>query len=251
MSPARATRAAQKLFEAGLVTYIRTDSVALAPEALEEIRGFLKCHYPHLLPELPITHREAGDAQASHEAIRPTDIRLQRPGGLSGDEEALYQLIWSRTLASQAAPAQVATTLVVIASGDESERLLAKGSELLFAGWSKIAGFQPDDVILPALCEDQELCLEELEISAAKTKPPARFTIRSLIKYLERRGVGRPSTCNSQISTLFERKYASQRGSGLVVEPLGSVANALMQRGFERLTREGSIAILAGAKQSS
>lgn len=234
----KTTSVAQVLFEKGAITYIRTDSVTLADEAIAEIRKVIDENYPDAVSEKPVEHKNKTGAQAAHEAIRPTDL-LNRPTGLNRDEESVYDLIVARTLASQCRPAEFDKTVISIQPGKESWRLRASGSVIKQPGWMSVWGrARTEDSVLPDISKDLRLSVSKCSVKESKTKSPARFTEQALIKYLESRGIGRPSTYSSMITTLTDRDYVSRKKSFLIPEELGRVADGLVKIGFEELSNE-------------
>ena len=247
---------AQKLYEGvaieegtvGLITYMRTDSVGLAKEAIEDIRGFIVERYGKAsLPAQPNVYKTtAKNAQEAHEGIRPTSIRrtpesLQR--FLSDEQYKLYSLIWKRTIASQMEPAvydQLAVDLVP-AQRAEAGRFRASGSTLVSPGFIAVYlegrdddGDDNTEVKLPAVQEGDILSLEAIRPDQHFTEPPPRFTEASLVKALEERGIGRPSTYASIISTLLNRKYAELKGRALKPTDGGRVVSGFLTSHFTR-----------------
>jgi DNA topoisomerase-1 len=247
---------AQKLYEGvaidegtvGLITYMRTDSVGLAQEAIEDIRGFIVERYGKAsLPAQPNVYKTtAKNAQEAHEGIRPTSIRrtpesLQR--FLSDEQFKLYSLIWKRTIASQMEPAvydQLAVDLVP-AQRAEAGRFRASGSTLVSPGFIAVYLEGRDDndddnaeLKLPPVNEGDLLALEAVRPEQHFTEPPPRFTEASLVKALEERGIGRPSTYASIISTLLNRKYAELKGRALKPTDGGRVVSGFLTSHFTR-----------------
>ncbi len=247
---------AQKLYEGvaieegtvGLITYMRTDSVGLAKEAIEDIRGLIVERYGKAsLPAQPNVYKTtAKNAQEAHEGIRPTSIRrtpesLQR--FLSDEQYKLYSLIWKRTIASQMEPAvydQLAVDLVP-AQRAEAGRFRASGSTLVSPGFIAVYlegrdddGDDNSEVKLPAVHEGDILSLEAVRPEQHFTEPPPRFTEASLVKALEERGIGRPSTYASIISTLLNRKYAELKGRALKPTDGGRVVSGFLTSHFTR-----------------
>lgn len=246
-SPEKVTAAAQTLFEKGLVTYIRTDSVALAPEAVQMVRTYLRNHHPNLLPKEEVKRGDGAHAQGAHEAIRPTSMEMKTPPEIFGLELKLYEHIWLRTLASQAVPAVSDKTIVTITT-TSGHTLMARGTVVRELGFKTLLrdadeSKEGDNASLPPLRETQIVHTDKAHGTPNTTKPPPRFTIKTLIRYLERRGIGRPSTYNTLISTLFARGYISQRKSQLVPEELGLVCDELMHAGFDQIAQEQFTAI--------
>jgi len=235
----RTMRIAQQLYEGvdigkeqvGLITYMRTDSLSLSSEAVGKIRGLIKEEYPDCLPDKPETYAsKVRNAQEAHEAIRPTDAH-RRPAGvarhLTADQLKVYDLIWKRAVACQMKPARVLKTEVSVAVTPAGQKLLfdAAGKQILFDGFRRLYLEESDDPDadregmerrLPRLKEGQEVKRVGVEPAKHETKPPARFTDASLIKRLEERGIGRPSTYASIISTIEDRGYIRKEGKYLI-----------------------------------
>jgi len=228
----RTMRAAQRLYEAGLITYHRTDSTTISEKALTQIRDFIRSEYgDKYLPDSAIRYKtKVRLAQEAHEAIRPTRFG-KKPGELGdkigSDERKVYDLIWKRTVASQMTPAVYEQISVDISAGSYLFR--ATGSRLLFDGWERVSG-RPhsqdgEEKDLPALKDGEGLELVELLPSQHFTQPPARYTEATLIKTLEEEGIGRPSTYAPTISTIVDRGYISKEGRALKPEDTGRIVN--------------------------
>ncbi len=217
-SPTKTMSIAQKLYEGvttpqgvmGVITYMRTDSLNIAKEALEEARNKILKDYgkDYLPPKAKVYSSKNKNAQEAHEAIRPTSIVLE-PNALKDylkpEELKLYALIYKRFLASQMQDALFESQSVVVAC--EKGEFKASGRKLLFDGYYKILGNDDKDKLLPSLKENDPIKLEKLESNAHVTEPPARYSEASLIKVLESLGIGRPSTYAPTISLLQNRDY--------------------------------------------
>lgn len=208
-SPRTTMQIAQRLYEAGHITYMRTDSLNLAKSALDSIAEFIKKEYgsEYFTPRTFKT-KTAG-AQEAHEAIRPTDF-TNLDAGTDAQQQKLYKLIWQRSVASQMAPAKIEKTLISIKASKSDEILEAKGEVILFEGFLKVAGKKNNDTILPVVKIDEELQLEEATATENFSRGPARFNEASLVKKLEEMGIGRPSTYASTISTIQTRGYVDR-----------------------------------------
>lgn len=204
-------RLAQSLYEAGKITYMRTDSVNLAEQAIEQARAVITDKFGEEYSKPTRYQTKTKGAQEAHEAIRPTDFRLERAGDDSA-EEKLYDLIRRRALASQMAPAQVKKTTVAIEPSKADIPLLAKGEVLVFPGFMRLLGAK-DDVILPKLAVGEQLQLANMLARETFSKPPARYTESSLVRKLEELGIGRPSTYAPTISTIQDRGYVEKGAS--------------------------------------
>lgn len=212
---------AQELFENSCITYHRTDSVVLADEAVTEIRQFAETKgLP--IPSKPNSFEgKAKNAQEAHEAIRPTHIGDETVSGVSDAAKRLYELIYKRTLASQLSPAEFKDTTARLQSDDGRFEYLAKGSVILNQGYLIYSGAS-EETVLPPLTENEFLNVLEGSVKDQKTKPPALFNESSLIKELERLGIGRPSTWASIMKNIKARGYiASGKGKSIVPTDTG------------------------------
>ena len=254
--PARqAMRVAQKLYEQGLITYMRTDSPTLSSEAIGAARRSVESRYgaEYLSPKPRQFSAKVRNAQEAHEAIRPagTEMKTARQHGLSGVEAKLYDLIWKRTVASQMADAQLLRTRaeIVAAEGtDDESTFRANGQVIVFPGFFRAyvegkddpaAALDDRDNPLPDLSEGDTPGCKEVEPIGHETKPPARYTDATLVRALEAAGVGRPSTYASIIDTIVNRGYVTRKGSQLIPTFTGLATNQLLERNFERLVDTG------------
>jgi DNA topoisomerase I len=247
---------AQRLYEGvelgeeglvGLITYMRTDSTRVAPEAIQEVREYVGKEYgPTYLPETPNTFKEKKDSQGAHEAIRPTSA-MRHPDQikqyLKEDEFKVYKLIWQRFVASQINPAVFDQTTVDIdaKNGNEVFWFRVTGSVLKFDGFlrvyeeSKEGKDEEDEELkhkLPALEAGQTLTLKELKPEQHFTEPPPRFNEASLVKELEERGIGRPSTYAAILTTIQERQYVQKVGGKFSPTEIGLVVTDLLVENF-------------------
>jgi DNA topoisomerase-1 len=247
---------AQRLYEGvelgeegsvGLITYMRTDSTRVAPEAIAEVREYVGKEYGQTyLPETPNTFKEKKDSQGAHEAIRPTSA-MRHPDQikqyLKEDEFKVYKLIWQRFVASQINPAVFDQTTVDIdaKSGSDAFWFRVTGSVLKFDGFlrvyeeSKEGKDEEDEELkhkLPALEAGQKLTLRELKPEQHFTEPPPRFNEASLVKELEERGIGRPSTYAAILTTIQERQYVQKIGGKFVPTEIGLVVTDLLVENF-------------------
>jgi DNA topoisomerase-1 len=249
---------AQRLYEGvelgeegsiGLITYMRTDSVRVAPEAIQEVREYVGKEYgAGYLPETPNTYKEKKDAQGAHEAIRPTAV-MRHPDQvkqyLKEDEFKVYKLIWQRFVASQINPAVFDQTTVDIdakaKTGNDVFWFRVTGSVLKFDGFlrvyeeSKEGKDEEDEELkhkLPALDAGQKLTLKELKPEQHFTEPPPRYNEASLVKELEERGIGRPSTYAAILSTIQERQYVQKLGGKFSPTEIGLVVTDLLVENF-------------------
>ena len=234
MTARRTMSVAQKLYEKGHITYMRTDSVNLSETALLTIRDRIVDRYgeEYLHPEVRQFKKKAKGAQEAHEAIRPAGQGAPTAAelGLSDEEAALYELIWSRAMATQMSVAKMEFVTATIAV--DNARFRASGKRILFPGFFRAyvegkddptATLEDRDAPLPALTEGATVDLAEIESLSHSTKPPARFTEASLVQALEREGIGRPSTYASIIGTIQDRGYA-RKGSGRLVPTFTAMA---------------------------
>jgi DNA topoisomerase I len=232
MQPSRTMRAAQKLYEAGLITYMRTDSTSLSVNAQSEIIDFVNATYGASHSEKNTYKTKSKNAQEAHEAIRPTNIKV-KSSSVGKDESSLYELIWKRTLTSQMKPARYERTSVVIGAAGFDYPLSLNGSKILYSGWLMA---DPDgkgeDVILPDITVNEILDLENLKIESKETSAPNRFSEAGLIKELEKRGIGRPSTYASIISTIVDREYVSREAKSLKPTDTGMVVSEFLENNF-------------------
>lgn len=225
----------------GLITYMRTDSVRLASEAIAQIRAHVENSYgSEYLPEKPNFYATKKSAQDAHEAIRPTDIS-RTPESLlrflSKDQLKLYTLIWNRAVASQMADAVYDSTTLTIGAGDY--QLRASGSVLKFPGWQKVLGASAEDEkekSVPFINEGTSVLLHKLNNAVQHfTEPPAHFTEATLIKELEDKGIGRPSTYAPTIITILDRRYIAKEQKKLVITDLGKHVNEMLTNSFPNL----------------
>ncbi|QBG49125.1 type I DNA topoisomerase [Verrucomicrobia bacterium S94] len=257
-APARTMGLAQKLYESGLITYMRTDSFNIAQSAQEECREFVNSHYgSEYLPSTPNTYRSKGAAQEAHEAIRPTDVTVE-PGRegikLEAAEQKLYRLIWERFVASQMVPAKIARRTVEVEAGSENTYLFrATASEIVFPGYMKASGIEAaadkpkegedhaETEKIPPLTKGEGLDVLDWLTEQKETKPVARYTEASLIRALEENGVGRPSTYAAIMSKLDEREYVVKEKRSLIPTDLGKELVTLVLRTEEKLKHGNKI----------
>lgn len=214
---AKTMKAAQSLYESGLITYMRTDSVRSSPEAIDACREWLTKN-KHDLPTKSVIYKTKNSAQDAHEAIRPTDVYKIPPNiFVSEDEQKIYRLIWERFVASQMNPALYDTVSIIVESSS-GHLLKANGRVLKYKGWLEITGdFENDDEgesKLPILKIKDKLILVPPKVKAEKkvTQPPPRYSEKTLIKELERQGIGRPSTYAAIMSKITDRSYVVKKG---------------------------------------
>ncbi|MDD5721386.1 MAG: type I DNA topoisomerase [Candidatus Pacebacteria bacterium] len=242
-SPSRTMQIAQKLYEAGHITYMRTDSTNLSGTAQAQIISFVKKEYGNNYAEAHTYKTKSKNAQEAHEAIRPTHIEKLSAG--TDDQSKLYRLIWERAVSSQMADAKLLKTKITAninsdvgrpVSGRPTSELpdfTAVGSRLLFPGWLRVdTGARGEDVELPLCKEDEILKLLELKGEEKFTEPPGRYSEAGLIKELEARGIGRPSTYASIMRTIETRGYVKKEGKTLFPTDVGEVVSDFLEKHF-------------------
>jgi len=230
---------AQRLYEAGYITYMRTDSTNLSQDAVNDCRAFIDKEYGQkYLPKVPVSYSNKEGAQEAHEAIRPSDVSV-KPSQISNvdrDAERLYTLIWRQFVACQMVPAKfLSTSVVVHASGYE---LRTRGRVIVFDGFQKVQppiSKKDDDGVLPAMKVGDLLDLEKLIPTQHFTKPPARYTEASLVKELEKRGIGRPSTYAAIISTIQDRGYVQVEKRRFYAQKMGDIVTERLVESFTDL----------------
>ncbi|MEK6209100.1 MAG: type I DNA topoisomerase [Pseudomonadota bacterium] len=259
----RAMRTAQQLYEGvdtggstvGLITYMRTDSLALANEALHELRDYIQKRFDaDYLPHAPIQYRsKSKNAQEAHEAIRPTSV-FRTPESirkyLTSEQAALYEMIWKRTLACQMTPARYDTTTVDLAAGRADTLFRATGQILVFPGFMAVYledaddAEQEEEAKLPRLEEKETVSIDRLFGEQHFTQPPPRYTEASLVKTLEEYGIGRPSTYASIISTLQDRGYALLEKKRFLPTDIGRLVTGFLTLHFNHYVDYGFTANL-------
>ena len=225
----------------GLITYMRTDSTHISPEAINEARGFIQRHYgSEYVPEKWNVYTAKKSAQAAHEAIRPTDLDMMPEdirSLVSEEQYKLYDLIWRRFVACQMSPAKWDVTNLDIVADTSIGRCLYKagGRVLVFDGFTKVWLVPSAEQQLPTVKTGQELAVVDIKDEQHFTKPPARFTEASLVKALEKEGIGRPSTYASIISTIQDRGYVEQKEKKLHATDLGEVVTDKLEEYFPKI----------------
>ncbi|WP_111641938.1 type I DNA topoisomerase [Marinimicrobium alkaliphilum] len=230
---------AQRLYEAGYITYMRTDSTNLSQDAVAGCRDYIQSTFgDKYLPKNPNSYSSKAGAQEAHEAIRPSsvDVLPTQLKGMERDAERLYTLIWQQFVACQMSPAEFTSTSVVVEAGDFELR--ARGRVIRFDGFMKVLPPQSkkdDDVVLPDIKVGQTLDLLAIDPAQHFTKPPARFSEASLVKELENRGIGRPSTYASIISTIQDRGYVRLENRRFYAEKMGDIVTGRLVESFDDL----------------
>ncbi|WOI36047.1 type I DNA topoisomerase [Alteromonas sp. CI.11.F.A3] len=231
---------AQRLYEAGYITYMRTDSTNLSQEALDNCRAYIEDNFgSKYLPESPNRYGSKEGAQEAHEAIRPSSVKVNAAhlGDMERDAQRLYELIWRQFVACQMTPAKYDATTIRV--GANNYELTAKGRVLKFDGWTRV---QPqlrkkgeEELMLPDVQKGDVLNLDALDPKQHFTKPVARFNEASLVKELEKRGIGRPSTYASIISTIQDRGYVRLENKRFYAEKMGEIVNDRLMENFDDL----------------
>ncbi|AKJ42073.1 type I DNA topoisomerase [Pragia fontium] len=230
---------AQRLYEAGHITYMRTDSTNLSQDALNMVRGYINDNFGEkYLPSQPNQYSSKENSQEAHEAIRPSDVNVlsEQLKDMESDAQRLYQLIWRQFVSCQMTPAKYDSTTLTVKAGDFL--LKAKGRTLRFDGWTKVLPAlrkNDEDKTLPVVDVGSQLTLEQLLPSQHFTKPPARFSEASLVKELEKRGIGRPSTYASIISTIQDRGYVHTENRRFYAEKMGEIVTDRLEENFRDL----------------
>lgn len=252
-SASRTMQTAQRLYEGkevngetvGLITYMRTDGVQIAAEAVAATREVISDQFgDSYVPQSPRVYKtKAKNAQEAHEAVRPTELsrRPEDIASLEDDERRLYELIWKRTIASQMESAQIERTTAVINSGDGRVGLRATGSVLKFPGFLALyregiddADEEADDRRLPALATGEAMDREKVQADQHFTEPPPRYSEASLVKKMEELGIGRPSTYASVLDVLRDRNYVRMDRNRFIPEDKGRLVTAFLESFFTR-----------------
>ncbi|QDF66757.1 type I DNA topoisomerase [Shewanella sp. SNU WT4] len=231
---------AQRLYEAGYITYMRTDSTNISQEALDAVRGLISKEFgAKYLPEAPLRYGSKEGAQEAHEAIRPSDVAVEAAflKDMERDAQRLYELIWRQFVACQMTPAKYDSTRLTVKAGEFE--LKASGRILKFDGWTHV---QPalkkkneEEKLLPEIGIGEALGLTSLLPKQHFTKPPARFSEASLVKELEKRGIGRPSTYATIISTIQDRGYVKVDNRRFYAEKMGEIVSDRLVHSFKEL----------------
>ena len=228
---------AQRLYEAGHITYMRTDSTFLSGDALAAVRGYIEDSFgAKYVPEKPNFYGNKQGAQEAHEAIRPSNVHMKSTQlkGVERDAIRLYELIWRQFVACQMLPAKYLSVNLFVAAGNVE--LKARGRTLTFDGYTKVMPpGKTDDTLLPDVKKGDILTLDKLDPSQHFTKPPPRYTEASLVKELEKKGIGRPSTYASIISTIQDRGYVKLENKRLFAEKMGDIVTDRLTASFPDL----------------
>ena len=230
---------AQRLYEAGYITYMRTDSTSLSKDAIASSRDYIaKNHGVKYLPEVPNFYGNKQNSQDAHEAIRPTDVTVlsSHLKDLERDQQRLYELIWRQFVACQMTPAKFKSSRLIVNAAQFELR--ATGRVLVFDGFQKVqppATTKKEEQLLPDVAVGEEFSLKELLPSQHFTKPAPRYTEASLVKELEKLGIGRPSTYASIISTIQDRGYVRLENRRFYAEKMGDIVTARLSENFDDL----------------
>ena len=236
---------AQRLYEAGYITYMRTDGIDMAPEAVTAARDAIKALYgDQYVPKAPRMYKnKAKNAQEAHECVRPTDMMVKAEDlkTTDADQRKLYDLIWKRTLACQMEAARLERTTVDIGSADKQVALRATGQVMLFDGFLKVYEEGRDDVVddeddkrLPKVDQGDPLRKRTVTPEQHFTQPPPRYTEATLVKRMEELGIGRPSTYASIVTTIQDREYVRKEKNRLIPEDKGRLVTAFLTNYFRR-----------------
>ncbi len=232
-APSITMRLAQKLYEAGLITYMRTDSTTISAQAQQDTLSFVTQTYgaSYAMPRVYTT--KVKNAQEAHEAIRPTNIATRNAGN-TPQEKKVYELIRTRTLTSQMSDARIEKTKIIATSADaNTPPFTTQGSRILFDGWLKAdPASREEDVELPLLHEGEVITFSNIEAEHKQTEPPRRYSEAGLIKELEKRGIGRPSTYATIIKTILDRGYVTNENRSLRPTDTGEVVSDFLQKYF-------------------
>ena len=245
-SPKRTMMTAQKLYEAGHITYMRTDSLNMSGIALSQITNLVNKKYGKELHQFRTFKTKSKNAQEAHEAIRPTHFEKENVGSTE-DQKKLYRLIWQRAVASQMKEALMMRTKIVSKVSKtvflepssktvfDTPNFVANGSRVIYDGWLLAdPGAKGEDIILPKVKKNDDLKLLNLNTEQKETAPPNRYSEAGLIKELEKRGIGRPSTYASIINTIIEREYVEKDGRTLKPTDTGDVVSTFLENNFEK-----------------
>ena len=226
---------AQRLYEQGLITYHRTDSVYLSEKAIGEFRGFIEKTYgaKYLSPKVRVYKNTSKNAQEAHEAIRPTHAEMVEPQNLDSKELKLYQMIWRRAVATQAAGARLESNSVDLTNKNALFR--ATGLRVVFDGFYLISGEKHEDQVLPMLTVGEKIKALEIRVNETETSPMPRYSDASLVGSLEKQGIGRPSTYAPIITTIIARQYVERDEGRFKPTSLGMATNEFLTKNFPKI----------------
>jgi len=235
-APSRTMGLAQRLYESGYITYMRTDSTTLSKTAIAEAQETIKKEYGKEFIGKGAFEAKAKSAQEAHEGIRPTSVAARNLGADEAQKK-LYELIRARTLASQMADAKVLSMKLIARAGDNEDipTFSVNGSRTLFPGWFLAdPASRGEDVELPNVAKGDALSLIEINSEEKRTEPPYRYSEAGLVKELEKRGIGRPSTYASIIKTIQDREYVEKEGKALKPTDTGEIVSEFLEKYFEK-----------------
>ncbi len=226
---------AQKLYEKGLISYHRTDSVYLSDKAIADFRKYLGKEYgaEYVSTKVRVYKNNAKNAQEAHEAIRPTKADVPTIDDGDVRENKLYELIWKRAVATQAAAARMRNTTIILSNGTGTFQ--SKGVRMLFDGFLRITGEKHEDQLLPELIEKEKIGSNKIWAVETETNPPPRYSDASLVSSLEKQGIGRPSTYAPIISTILMRQYVERDEGRFKPTALGNAANEFLVKNFSNI----------------
>ncbi|MEK7213736.1 MAG: type I DNA topoisomerase [Patescibacteria group bacterium] len=239
-APSRTMSIAQRLYEAGHITYMRTDSTNLSQVALGQIAGVVEKKYGKNYLQFRTYAKKSKNAQEAHEAIRPTHMNMEKCG-INSEQKMLYRLIWERTVASQMADAELLRTKITSnikslkkdAEENKIPEFQINGSRIIFPGWlSADPDANGENIELPKVSKGDELDLKDIKSEEKATQPPGRYSEAGLIKELEKRGIGRPSTYASIMKTIEDRGYVEKENKALKPTDTGDVVSSFLEANF-------------------
>lgn len=233
-SPAKTMSVAQRLYEAGLITYMRTDSITLSSQANRQIESVIKSKFGAELYSPRVYRNKSKNAQEAHEAVRPTDCKKENAGA-SADQKKLYRLIWQRTVASQMKEAKIKQTKITARTKEEGAvpDFYINGNRIISEGWLKAdPRSRSEDTEVPKLKAGDPLQLVDIKDEKKETQPPNRYSEAGLVKEMEKRGIGRPSTYASIIKTLQDRQYVEKTNRSLKPTDTGMVVSSFLEDNF-------------------
>ncbi len=234
-APSRTMGAAQKLYEAGHITYMRTDSTNMSVQAQKQILALVAKDFGKNYVEARTYKTKSKSAQEAHEAVRPSNFG-KHSAGSTEDQKALYQLIWQRAVASQMADSAIKRTKVLTNVTGAKEAIpdfAVNGSRVVFDGWlAADPRARGEDVEVPKIAKGDKLTCKDVDIEAKQTQPPSRYSEAGLIKELEKRGIGRPSTYASTMKTIIDRGYVLKEGRTLMPTDTGDVVSTFLETHF-------------------
>jgi DNA topoisomerase-1 len=233
-SPSRTMILAQKLYEAGHITYMRTDSTNLSTQAVGEIQKYITKEFGAAYIQNRSFGKKSKNAQEAHEAVRPTNMSAQSKG-MTDEQKRLYDLIWRRTIASNMIDAQIMRTKISFNTVTNSvPNFVSNGQIILKDGWLLVdPKAKSEEVTLPDVELKQSVKLDDIVETKKETQPPGRYSEAGLVKELEKRGIGRPSTYASTIKTLIDREYVTKENKALVPTDTGDVVSSFLEDNFD------------------